>query len=356
MADTPDLTTAVARTLQALRADRGWSLDQLAARSGVSKGVLVALEQGRSNPNLATLARIGDAFGVPVTLLVDMGGEPAVRISSPDASRVLWRGPSGGTGTIIGATDPPWAVELWRWEAMPGEEFGGDAHAPATREMVWVEAGRLTLTVAGERHTVDPGQCARFPASRPHRYSNEGEEPVRFTMIVVIPPTQELQLGGLDSGVHAGEPVTSRDGGPAGAGHVEVRHQGDFRGPGLFLAEHGGRPDLGEEPVAEVRRRLHHATAQEVGAGVKEVRGDREQPPQGHGLLPEDGQGQGIALFTVVTDLLGGLTRGQARDRVAFVPGEPVRQQVVLDPGERSHALRVAELPAVAAGRRLTGT
>ncbi|HJY01410.1 MAG TPA: XRE family transcriptional regulator, partial [Streptosporangiaceae bacterium] len=174
MADTPDLTTAVARTLQALRADRGWSLDQLAARSGVSKGVLVALEQGRSNPNLATLARISDAFGVPVTQLVDVGGEPAVRISSPDASRVLWRGPSGGTGTIVGATDPPWAVELWRWEVMPGEEFGGDAHAPATREMVWVEAGRLTLTVAGERHTVDPGQSARFPASRPHRYSNEG--------------------------------------------------------------------------------------------------------------------------------------------------------------------------------------
>ena len=191
MAELPDITTAVARTLQALRADRGWSLDQLAARSGVSKGVLVALEQGRSNPNLATLARIGDAFGVPVTQLVDIGGEPSVRISSPDASRVLWRGPAGGTGTIIAATDPPWAVELWRWEVMPGETFGGDAHAPATREMAAVETGSLTLTVAGERHRVDAGQCARFPASRPHRYSNEGTEPVRFTMVVVIPPTQE---------------------------------------------------------------------------------------------------------------------------------------------------------------------
>ena len=105
MADIPDITTAVARTLQALRADRGWSLDQLAARSGVSKGVLVALEQGRSNPNLATLARIGDAFGVPVTQLVDLGGEPTVRISRPDASRVLWRGPSGGTAPP--GRDPP---------------------------------------------------------------------------------------------------------------------------------------------------------------------------------------------------------------------------------------------------------
>jgi transcriptional regulator with XRE-family HTH domain len=190
MPDVPDITTAIARTLQALRADRGWSLDQLAARSSVSKGVLVALEQGRSNPNLATLARIGDAFGVPVTLLVDVGGEPAVRISRPDASRVLWRGPSGGTGTIIGATDPPWAVELWRWEVMPGETFGGDAHAPATREMVWVESGTLTLTVAGERYAVSAGQCARFPGSRPHRYDNEGDQPAHLTMVVVIPPAQ----------------------------------------------------------------------------------------------------------------------------------------------------------------------
>lgn len=190
MTDVPDITAAVARTLQALRADRGWSLDQLAARSGVSKGVLVALEQGRSNPNLATLARIGDAFGVPVTQLVDVGGAPAVRISGPDGSRVLWHGPSGGTGTILGATDPPWAVELWHWEVMPGETFGGDPHAPATREMIWVESGTVMLTVAGERHPVGPGRSARFPGGHQHRYANEGTEPARFTMVVVIPPTE----------------------------------------------------------------------------------------------------------------------------------------------------------------------
>jgi len=80
MSDTPHVTGAVARTLQALRTERGWSLDQLAARSGVSKGVLVALEQERSNPSLATLARISDAFGVPVTRLVEISDEPAVRV------------------------------------------------------------------------------------------------------------------------------------------------------------------------------------------------------------------------------------------------------------------------------------
>jgi transcriptional regulator with XRE-family HTH domain len=187
---TPDtsLTGAVARILQSLRTERGWSLDQLAGRSGVSKGVLVALEQGRSNPNLATLARIGDAFGVPVTRLVDVSDEPVVRITGAEQARVLWRGEAGGTGTIIAATEPPWAAELWRWTLRPGERFGGDPHAPASKEMTWVESGTVTLTVAGRRYEVAAPRCARFPGGLPHFYANEGTEPALITMIVVVPP------------------------------------------------------------------------------------------------------------------------------------------------------------------------
>jgi len=139
-----DLSAALARTLAALRAERGWSLDQLAARSGVSKGVLVSLEQARSNPNLATLTRVGDAFGLPVTRLLDGPPEPSVRITGPEQARTLWHGATGGSGTIIAATEPPWAAELWRWQVLPGESFGGDAHGPATRELAWVEEGTLT--------------------------------------------------------------------------------------------------------------------------------------------------------------------------------------------------------------------
>src|ERR1017187_8054517 len=96
MTETTGITSALARAVQALRAERGWSLDQLAARSGVSKGVLVAVEQARSNPNLATLARISDAFGVPVTRLLDVTDGQEVRITDPGQARVLWRGPPAG--------------------------------------------------------------------------------------------------------------------------------------------------------------------------------------------------------------------------------------------------------------------
>jgi transcriptional regulator with XRE-family HTH domain len=190
MAEAASIATVLAKTVATLRAERGWSLDQLAARSGVSKGVLVALEQGRSNPSLSTLARVGDAFGVPVTRLVDISSEPEVRVTGPADAKVLWRSETGGVGTIIAATQPPWAAELWRWTLQPGDRFGGDPHGPATRELAWVEAGTLTLTVAGTRYQVGPGGCARFPGDLPHGYANEGADPVQLTMVVVVPPGQ----------------------------------------------------------------------------------------------------------------------------------------------------------------------
>lgn len=191
MADTAepaDISGVLARTVAALRAERGWSLDALAARSGVSKGVLVAVEQGRSNPNLATLARMGDAFGVPVTRLLEGAEESVIRISSEADARVLWTGSAGGTGTIIAATPPPWAAELWRWQLEPGERFGGESHAPGLRELTVVESGELTLTVAGRIYRLGAGAGARFPGDLPHGYANESSERVVLTMVCVIPP------------------------------------------------------------------------------------------------------------------------------------------------------------------------
>jgi transcriptional regulator with XRE-family HTH domain len=188
MAVHDNITTTVARAVQALRVERGWSLDHLAGRAGVSKGVLVAIEQAKSNPNLATLARIGDAFGVPMTRLVETSGEPVVNITDATAFRKLWQGEAGGAGVIIGATDAPWAAELWTFRLEPGETVGGDPHAPATRELIWVQSGTVTLTVTGQAYQVGPQMCARFPGGIAHRYVNEGPDPVDMIMLVVVPP------------------------------------------------------------------------------------------------------------------------------------------------------------------------
>ena len=48
------------------RSSRGWTLDQLAERSGVSRRMLVSIEQGAANPRIATVLLISDAIGMGV--------------------------------------------------------------------------------------------------------------------------------------------------------------------------------------------------------------------------------------------------------------------------------------------------
>ena len=180
-----EIGDAVARTVRALRAGHGWSLDELAGRAGVSKGVLVGLEQGRGNPNLGTLIRISDALGVPLTRLVQVEEAPPVRLFRPDRHVVLWEGADGGTGTLLAGSDPRPSLELWRWMLRPGETRESDAHVPGTKEIVYVQEGTLTLGVDGRTDLVGPGTAAVFVGDRPHSYSNAGDDDLRFILAVL---------------------------------------------------------------------------------------------------------------------------------------------------------------------------
>lgn len=183
------LTTAIAAHVRGLRSARGWSLDELAGRSGVSKGMVVQIEGGRTNPSIGTLARLADAFGVTVARLLEpAAAERTVHITDADAAPVLWRGEHGGMARLLRGSNDPDLVELWEWQLEPGERHASAEHAPGTREVLHVLTGTVTVTVAGTDHAVTEGQTVDFRADRPHGYRNDGRTRARLMMVVVTPP------------------------------------------------------------------------------------------------------------------------------------------------------------------------
>jgi transcriptional regulator with XRE-family HTH domain len=182
-----DVAAAVAFNTRRLRAERGWSLDQLAQRSGVSKGMLVHLEGARTNPSLGTLCKVAETLGVSLAGLVEAHDPPAVRVVAPgDVSR-LWSGGEGSAGDLLVGYDEREHLELWHWSLAPGDAHGSEAHAQGTREMLHVVAGTLTLVVDGAEHRVATGGAALFHANRPHAYRNDGGRPVRWVLVVAQP-------------------------------------------------------------------------------------------------------------------------------------------------------------------------
>jgi transcriptional regulator with XRE-family HTH domain len=185
--DLDQLTQALARKLKQLRTERGFTLDALAARAGVSRGMLIQIEQARTNPSVGTVVKIGDALGVSITSLLDFDQEPQVRVVPPEQTVRLWSTEAGSHSVLLAGTEAPGPLELWHWKLMPGDVSSSDPHPMGTTELVHVTAGTLTMEVDGDEYAVPAGTSVCFEARVPHAYRNDGGETVEMTMAVSVP-------------------------------------------------------------------------------------------------------------------------------------------------------------------------
>lgn len=194
----PDpLNRLLARRVGRLRRDHRLSFDELAARSGVSKGMVVQIEQGRANPSITILTRLAASLRVSVADLLredEMDSPAAVRCVDASAAPVLWRGPRGGSATLLVGSDGPDMLELWDWVLCPAEKYAAKAHPQATVELIRVLDGTLALEVAGATHLIAAGCCASLRPERPHTYRCHGRRRTHFTMVVHEPPSPPAAL------------------------------------------------------------------------------------------------------------------------------------------------------------------
>ncbi|HEY0655885.1 MAG TPA: helix-turn-helix transcriptional regulator [Chryseosolibacter sp.] len=62
---------AFGKRLKALRTEKGWSQEKLAARAGVSENTIVTLEAGKLNTTIATCFEVARALGVDASRLFE---------------------------------------------------------------------------------------------------------------------------------------------------------------------------------------------------------------------------------------------------------------------------------------------
>ncbi|WP_030607146.1 helix-turn-helix domain-containing protein [Streptomyces sclerotialus] len=187
MTDLDQLTQSLARNLKHWRTERGYTLDALAARAGVSRGMIIQIEQARTNPSVGTTVKIADALGISITTLLEYDQEPQVRLVAPGEAVRMWSTEAGSYTSLLVGTEAPGPFELWEWRLMPGEQSESDPHPQGTQELLHVRRGELTLVVDGGEHPVPAGGSVTFEASLPHAYRNDGEEIVEMMMSVVVP-------------------------------------------------------------------------------------------------------------------------------------------------------------------------
>ncbi|HEV7950064.1 MAG TPA: XRE family transcriptional regulator [Glaciihabitans sp.] len=197
---TGELASAIGARVKHERTQRRLTLDQLADGAGVSRRMLINIEQGAANPSVGTLLKISDTLGVGLPTLVESPREKSVSITRSGDGAILWTGAQGGRGEMVASTEGADVVELWDWTLEPGDRHDSDAHASGTRELIHVQQGTIQVTSGTQTITLNERDAISFPGDVAHSYINSSEQQARFALTVFDPGVQS-QSRGKNTGV-----------------------------------------------------------------------------------------------------------------------------------------------------------
>jgi transcriptional regulator with XRE-family HTH domain len=195
-AGTPDGTTAGARgdlslpelggRVRDVRRRRGLSLDELAARSRVSRSMISAIERGAKAATVVVLDRIATGLGTSLSRLLDAEIRSRV-ICLPRNRQVVARDPSGWERRILSPVLPGVEFELMRTTLGPRVDAGAFLpHARGSREYVAVEAGTLLMTLDGTRHLLHSGDSIYYDGDCLHAFANPGRSACVFYLAMDV--------------------------------------------------------------------------------------------------------------------------------------------------------------------------
>src|SRR6516165_4923763 len=165
---TNHLDLRLAERLRAEREARGWSLEELATRSSVSRAMISKVERGESSPTAALLGRLSGAFGLSLSRLLARAEAVEGGRLWRAGEQVVWRDP--GTGFLRRALTPPGAEIA----------YPAAAYAFIQDQQMVVLGGVLRFRQGGEVHDLAAGDCLRLGPPADCLFSNPGRIACRY--------------------------------------------------------------------------------------------------------------------------------------------------------------------------------
>ncbi|MEX2177036.1 MAG: XRE family transcriptional regulator [Pirellulaceae bacterium] len=169
------LSQMVCERVRALRKSKGWTLEQLASLSGVSRSMLSQIERGAANPTLGVAFRIAQAFGMTLGDLVESPSpRPRIDVIRSTDRGSLFRDDEHCRIRTLSPLHLEKDVEFYELTLKVGGSLASAPHFEGTREFLTVEQGAVRLTAGNEVSELAQGDSAHYPADVPHRIDNLG--------------------------------------------------------------------------------------------------------------------------------------------------------------------------------------
>ncbi len=183
--DADSLDQRLAARLQAEREQRGWSVAELAAKSGVSRAMISKIERGEANPTASLLVKLAAAFGLPLSLLLARAEGEASRLARA-RDQQGWQDPESGYRRRAVSPPSDGLLQLTEVELPPGARVSFPAAAYTfIHQQIWILDGALTFYEGATVQRLAAGDCLSIGPPVDHTFENATKRVCRYLVVVV---------------------------------------------------------------------------------------------------------------------------------------------------------------------------
>ena len=179
-----DPSPQIAKRIASERERCGWSLGELAERSGVSKAMLSKIEREETSPTAVILLRIATAFGLTLAGLLEPARASAKLLKHVAQPR--WRDPATGyvRQQVFQSGSNP--LELIEVHLPAGAKVALPASSYAfIRQVVWLLSGKLRILEGDQINSLESGDRLEFGPPVDVEFQNPGDKPCRYLVALV---------------------------------------------------------------------------------------------------------------------------------------------------------------------------
>jgi transcriptional regulator with XRE-family HTH domain len=179
-----EVVDRIGKRLRGIRAERGLTLQQIAAASGLTRAFISQLERGETSASVSSLYRICAALGVELQDLFEPPQSSLVRASERRASFL------GGTGVVDYLLTPESErrAELIETHLEPGGTADEELFTrPGDLVIAHVRHGKLEVRLDAELITLGEGDTLTFDPTVPHTWCNPSKRARAVVLFVNLP-------------------------------------------------------------------------------------------------------------------------------------------------------------------------
>jgi transcriptional regulator with XRE-family HTH domain len=179
----------IGRKIHRIRNRNGLTLEEVARRTGFTKGYLSMVESGKKSPPIATLSKIAHALSVDMAVFFEK--------KNPEDHLTLVRRGEQETvvrdGTLFGyryesiaPTKRPKKMEPFII-TLPCKSREEDRFDHEGEELFYVLSGRVKFYYGDKEYFLNEGDCVYFDSSIPHRGEGVQKKPARALVVIYTP-------------------------------------------------------------------------------------------------------------------------------------------------------------------------